>query len=165
MAYPDKALRRDMHQESPDELFTRNSNLFPLSLVFVIFGCKCNHIFRHIFDSVIADSNPVGILAKVLNYGFRTMEWLFTIKGPFFSVTRIQQFLKGIVVFVRPCRAIEFKFFFLPQLFEFRKIFPTEQPGNYFDRQEEILPVVLPVVSSIQPAPKDNGMDTMYSLS
>ena len=86
-------------------------------------------------------------------------------KGSILFCNTNPAFLKGIVVFVRPCRAIEFKFFFLPQLFEFRKIFPTEQPGNYFDRQEEILPVVLPVVSSIQPAPKDNGMDTMYSLS
>lgn len=69
MAYPDKTLWRDMHQKPADKLLTRNRNLLPLALVFIIFGSKCDGRIRHTFDAVIADGNPVCVFAKVPDDG------------------------------------------------------------------------------------------------
>ncbi len=84
MAYPDKTLRRDMHQEPPDKLSARNSDLFPISLIFVVFDSKCNSRPCHAFDPVITDSNTVRVLAKVFDHRLCTTEWLLTIRYPLF---------------------------------------------------------------------------------
>lgn len=56
---------------------------------------------------------------------------------------------------------MENEFPIFPQLLKLSKVFPTEQPGDHFGRQEEILPAALPVVLGIQPSPEDDGMDIM----
>ena len=49
MTDPDEPFGRDMHQEPADEFFTGDGDLFPLSLVFVIFSSKGNSAVRHAF--------------------------------------------------------------------------------------------------------------------
>lgn len=79
-----------MHQKPADKLLAGNRYLFPLPLIFIVFGSKCNRRIRHTFDAVIADGNPVRVPAKVLNNRLRAMERLLTVRNPFFLVTGIQ---------------------------------------------------------------------------
>ncbi len=41
MAGPDKPFWRDMHQETADELFTGNRDIFPLTQVLIVFLTIC----------------------------------------------------------------------------------------------------------------------------
>ena len=57
-----------MHEKSPDKLYTRNGQFFPLSLITVILYRKGNGIIIHTDDAVITDGNAVSIFAHVFNY-------------------------------------------------------------------------------------------------
>ena len=88
MAYPDKTLGRDVHQESADKFLTGNRQFLPLPLIFIIFDSKCNGRIRHLFDAVIADSNPMCVFAKVFDDRLRTMERLHNSKESIFLYSR-----------------------------------------------------------------------------
>lgn len=90
MAYPDKTLWGDMHQESPDEFLTGDGKLLPLPLVLIVPDSKCDRGFRHGFNTVIADGNPVGILTKIADYRFSATEWLLAVSNPVLFITGIQ---------------------------------------------------------------------------
>ena len=90
MAYPDKTLRRDVHQESADKFLTGDRQFLPLPLIFIIFDSKCNGRIRHAFDAVITDGDPMRVFAKVFDDRLRTMERLLTVRNPFFCIAGIQ---------------------------------------------------------------------------
>ena len=90
VTYPDKPLGRDMHQEPADEFFAGDCDLFPLSLVFVIFSSKGNRAVRHTFNTVVADSNPVGILPKIFDNGLCAIKRFLAVRDPLFFITGVQ---------------------------------------------------------------------------
>lgn len=83
MAYSDKTLRRDMHQEPVDKLFTGDRYLFPPPLDFIFFKNKCNSRIRNAFDAVIADGNQMCVFAKVLDDRLRAMEGFLAVRAIF----------------------------------------------------------------------------------
>ena len=152
---------RDMHQEPADEFFAGNCDLFPLSLVFVIFSSKGNCAVRHTFNTVVADCDPMGILPEIFDNGLRAIKRFLAVRNPFFAVTGVQQFFGRIVVFKELRAAVEFKFSIFPKVFQLRKILATEKARNDPDRKKELFSVVFPMVFGVKTAAKDNGMDAM----
>ena len=124
---PDEPLGRDMHQKPADEFFTGDGDIFPLFLVFVIFCSKGNGIVRHVFNSVVADRNPVGILPEIFDNGLCAIKWFLAVRDPLFFITGVQQFLESIIVFEAFRAAVEFKLFVFPKAFQLRKILAAEK--------------------------------------
>ena len=127
MTDPDEPLGRDMHQEPADEFFTGDGDLFPLSLVFVIFCSKGNSAVRHAFNTVVADRDPVCILPEIFDNGLRAIERFLAVRDPLFFITGVQQFLERIVVFEALRAAVEFKLSVFPKVLQLRKILATEK--------------------------------------
>ena len=127
MTDPDEPLGRDMHQEPADEFFTGDCDLFPLSLVFVIFSSKGNRAVRHTFNTVVADRDPVGILPKIFDNGLCAIKRFLAVRDPLFFITGVQQFLERIVVFEAFRLAVKFKLSIFPKVLQFRKILSAEK--------------------------------------
>ena len=159
MTDPDEPFGWDMHQKPADEFFTGDCDLFPLSLVFVIFSSKGNRAVRHTFNTVVADRDPVGILPEIFDNGFGAIKRFLAVRDPLFFITGVQQFLKRIVVFEALRAAVEFKLSVFPKVLQLRKILATEKARNDPDGEKEIFPVVFPMVLGIKTTAKDNGMD------
>lgn len=79
-----------MHQKPADEFFSGKCKVFPLTMVFVVLNRKCNRRVSHAFNTVVADGNPMGVLAEILNHGLCAIKWFLAVRNPFFTVTRIQ---------------------------------------------------------------------------
>ena len=116
-----------MHQEPADEFFTGDCDLFPLSLVFVIFSSKGNRAVRHTFNTVVADRDPVGILPKIFDNGLCAIKRFLAVRDPLFFITGVQQFLERIVVFEALRHAMKFKLSIFPKVLQFRKILSAEK--------------------------------------
>ena len=99
MTDPDEPFGRDMHQEPADEFFTGDGDLFPLSLVFVIFSSKGNSAVRHAFNTIVADRDSVGILPEIFDNGLSAIKRFLAVRDPLFFITGVQQILERIVVF------------------------------------------------------------------
>ena len=80
MTDPDEPFGRDMHQEPADEFFTGDGDLFPLSLVFVIFSSKGNSAVRHAFNTIVADRDPVGILPEIFDNGLSAIKRFLAVR-------------------------------------------------------------------------------------
>jgi hypothetical protein len=114
---PDEPFGRDMHQKPPEELFAGDRDLFPLPLIFIIFGSEGNRAVCHRFDPIVADRDPMGIFSQVADNRFSAIKWLLTVRHPFFVVTGIQKFFENIMVAIRFCSAVKLKLSVFPQLF------------------------------------------------
>ena len=97
MTDPDEPFGRDMHQEPADEFFTGDGDLFPLSLVFVIFSSKGNSAVRHAFNTIVADRDSVGILPEIFDNGLSAIKRFLAVRDPFFAVTGVQQFFEHML--------------------------------------------------------------------
>ncbi len=159
MTDPNEPFGREMHQEPADEFYTGDCDLFPLSLVFVIFSSKGDRAVRHAFNTVVADCDPMGILSKIFDNGLCAIKRFLAVRDPFFAVTGVQQFFERIVVFKTLRAAVEFKLSVFPKVFQLRKVLATEKARNDPDGKEEIFSVVFPMVFGVKTTSKDNGMD------
>ena len=70
MPNPDKTFWRYVHQKPSYKFNTGKSQFFPLSFVPVILYRKSNVFIVHTDDAVIADGNPMGILAGGITTAF-----------------------------------------------------------------------------------------------
>ncbi len=98
MPDPNEPSGRDMHQGPADEFFSGNGDFFPLSLVFIILGSKGNRAVCHVFNSVVADCDPMGIFPKVPDHRLRTIKRLLTVRDPLFTVTGIHQLFETCIL-------------------------------------------------------------------
>ena len=87
MPDPDKALRRNVHQKTPDKLNPWQSQLLPPSFVPVIFHGKGYSFFIHADDPMVADRDAVGIFPEIFNHRLGTMECLFAVRDPLCAIT------------------------------------------------------------------------------
>jgi len=148
-----------MHQEPADEFFTGDGDLFPLSLVFVIFSSKGNSAVRHAFNTIVADRDSVGILPEIFDNGLSAIKRFLAVRDPLFFITGVQQILERIVVFEALRAAVEFKLSVFPKVLQLRKILAAEKTRNDPDGEKEIFTVVFPMVFGIKTTAKDNGVD------
>ena len=130
MTDPDEPFGRDMHQEPADEFFAGDCDLFPLSLVFVIFCSKGDSAVRHAFNTIVADRDPVGILPEIFNNGLSAIKRFLAVRDPLLFITRVQQFLERIVVFEALRAAVEFKLSVFPKVLQLRKILAAKKTRN-----------------------------------
>ena len=80
MPDPHKAFWGYMHQETPDELLTKNGNLFPLPMILIIFSSKGYGTAGHTFNPIVADSDAMGVFPEIPDHGFSPIERFFTVR-------------------------------------------------------------------------------------
>ena len=79
MPDPDKTSGWHMHQKTPYKFNAGNGQFLPLSFFPVILNGKSNIFIIHLDDAVIADSDPMGILSKVINHRLCTVKSFLTV--------------------------------------------------------------------------------------
>ena len=114
MADTDKALWGHMHQEPAYKLHAWKREFSPLPFVTVILYRKSNTVIIHPDNPVVADGDPVGILAKVGDHRLRTVKSLLAIRHPVYSISGIDQFLESIMVTVLFSRTMKYKLVIFP---------------------------------------------------
>ena len=138
MADAYKTLWGYMHQEESDEFYTGKRKFLPLSFIAVILYRKSNRVFIHSKNTVITDSNAVGIFSKVINHGLCPVEGFLTVWYPAHGITGINQLLKNIMIAVLFGGTIKNEFIIFPQLFQFLQIFSAEHFGNDPDGKKKV---------------------------
>ena len=63
-----------MHKETADKFNAGNGKFFPLTFFPVIFHIISNRGIVHTDDVVVADGNPVCILAEIINDGLGSIK-------------------------------------------------------------------------------------------
>lgn len=96
------------------EFFPGKGKFCPLPFIFIILNRKGDLRVCHTFYAVVADGNPVSILAQIFDNGFRTTKRLFTIRDPFLRIARVQKFFESIMIFVGFSSAVECQPFVRP---------------------------------------------------
>ena len=79
-----KSSWRNMHQESSDEFNSGKRKFLPFSFISIILDCKYYFLIPDSFDSVIADSNTMGIFAEIIDNGLRAVKSFLAVRLPFF---------------------------------------------------------------------------------
>lgn len=129
-----------MEEEPSDELsgLERHSLLFiPVSVVPPAEG---DITILNLEDTIIADSNPVGISAKVLKDALGTIERGLAVDNPFFMVELSSEHIKGFGVLEMTNTSGEDKLTRLKAAFEIIQELAPEQCGHDPHRDEELLP-------------------------
>ena len=111
MPDPDKTSGGHMHQKTPYKFNAGNGQFLPLSFFPVILNRKSNIFIIHMDDAVIADSDPMGILSKVINHRLCTVKSFLTVRNPFCVVTGIYKFFEFIMITVFFCCSMKLTFF------------------------------------------------------
>ena len=109
MPDPDKTSGGHMHQKTPYKFNAGNGQFLPLSFFPVILNRKSNIFIIHMDDAVIADSDPMGILSKVINHRLCTVKSFLTVRNPFCVVTGIYKFFEFIMITVFFCCSMKLK--------------------------------------------------------
>ena len=117
-----EAGRQDMHQETPDKLFSSQRHLFPTAAVPVVPPFERNVAALKLENSVIGDGHPVGVTPKILHHASHIFKRRFAVNHPFFMITLIQHR----------------QFYAEKLLLEQRQKFASEFSGQYLHRQEEL---------------------------
>lgn len=146
MPNPDKTFWWHMHQKTSYEFNTGKSQFFPLSFVPVIFYRKSYGFIIHADDAVIADSNPMGILSKVINHRLCAVKSFLTIRDPFRIITGIKQFFERIMVTVFFSSSMKLKLIRIPKIFQLLHIFSTEDFGDSPYGKKKLRTVSLTVI-------------------
>ena len=105
-----KTLWWHMHKKSSYKLYTGDCKLFPLTFFAIVFDIVSNGIFIHTNDSMVAYSDAMCVLAKVINNGLCTIEGLFTMRNPVFVITVIKKLFESIAVAIFFATAVKFEF-------------------------------------------------------
>ena len=107
----------------------------------------------------------MSVFPEISDYRFCSVKRLLAIRNPFLVVAGIQKLSENIMIAIQFRCTMKLKLPVFPQAFQLCKVFSAEEAGNNPDRKEEIFSIILPVISRIKAATKDNCMDTMTSLS
>ena len=132
MPDPDKTSGGHMHQKTPYKFNAGNGQFLPLSFFPVILNRKSNIFIIHMDDAVIADSDPMGILSKVINHRLCTVKSFLTVRNPFF------------------CCSMKLKLICIPEIFQFIHIFPTKYFGDSPYREKKLRTIIFPLIFRCQ---------------
>jgi hypothetical protein len=94
---PDADISRGEHmkEEPPDELRSLEGHGLLFISIGVVPPAEGDITILDLEDTIIADSNPVGISAKVLKDTLGTIKGWFAIDNPFFMIELPSEDLKG----------------------------------------------------------------------
>ena len=132
-----------MHQKTPYKFNAGNGQFLPLSFFPVILNRKSNIFIIHMDDAVIADSDPMGILSKVINHRLCTVKSFLTVRNPFCVVTGIYKFFEFIMITVFFCCSMKLKLICIPEIFQFIHIFPTKYFGDSPYREKKLRTIIV----------------------
>ena len=104
-----KALWWNMQKKSSDKLYTRDGKFFPFTMFTVIFDVVSNGIFIHANNTMVADSDTVGVLTQVVNDRLCTIEGFFTMGNPVLFVAGVEKLFEVITVAILFATAMKFK--------------------------------------------------------
>ena len=99
-----------MHKKPSYKLYAGNCKFFPLTLFAIVFNIVGNGIPIHTNDSMVAYSDAMGVLAKIINDRLCTIEGFLTMRNPVFNVAGVKKLFEIIVVAVFFTTAMKFKF-------------------------------------------------------
>lgn len=92
----------NVHKKSSYKLYAGNCKLLPLAFFAIVFDIVSNGIFIHANGSMVTYSDTVGILAKVINDGLRTVKGLLAMRNPVFVIAGIEKIFEGIYPTLAP---------------------------------------------------------------
>jgi len=98
-------------------------------------------------DTIVADSDPVGISAQILKDTLSAVERRLTIDNPFFMVELASEHIKGSRLFQMTNTAWEDKITRFKTTFEIVQELAPEQRGHNPYKDEKILPARYPAAS------------------
>ena len=110
MSDSDKTLWWNVHKKSSYKLYAGDGKLFPFTLFTIVFDIVSNGIFIHANNTMVADSDTVGVLTKVINDRLSTIEALLPMRNPVFFVAGIKKLFEGVTVTIFFTTAMKFKF-------------------------------------------------------
>ena len=113
MSDSDKTLWWNVHKKSSYKLYTGNCKLFPLAFLAVIFDIVSNGIFIHTNNTMVADSDTVCVLAKIINDRLCTIEGLLAMRDPVFFVAGVKKLFEGVTVTIFFAATMKFKLIIL----------------------------------------------------
>jgi hypothetical protein len=91
-----------MKEEPSDELISLESHGLLFITIGIVPPAEGDIAILYFEDTVIADSNPMGISAKVLKDSLSAIKRRLAIDNPFFMVKRSSERLKSLGVFQMP---------------------------------------------------------------
>ena len=110
MSDSDKTLWWNVHKKSSYKLYAGDGKLFPFTLFTIVFDIVSNGIFIHANNTMVADSDTVRVLAKVINDRLSTIEGFLAMRNPVFFVAGIKKLFEGVTVTIFFTTAMKFKF-------------------------------------------------------
>jgi len=87
-----------MEKEPSDELMGLDSHGFLFITIGIVPPAKGDIAILYVEDTVVADSDPVGISAQILKDTLGAVKGRFTVDNPFFVVELSSEHLEGSVV-------------------------------------------------------------------
>ena len=164
MPDPDKASGGHMHQKTPYKFNAGNGQFLPLSFFPVILNRKSNIFIIHMDDAVIADSDPMGILSKVINHRLCTVKSFLTVRNPFCVITGIYKFFEFIMITVFFCCSMKLKLICILEIFQFIHIFPTKYFGDSPYREKKLRTIIFPLIFRCQSTAEQYHMNVRVEV-
>ena len=115
-------------------------------------------------DAVIADSDPMGILSKVINHRLCTVKSFLTVRNPFCVVTGIYKFFEFIMITVFFCCSMKLKLICIPEIFQFIHIFPTKYFGDSPYREKKLRTIIFPLIFRCQSTAEQYHMNVRVEV-
>jgi hypothetical protein len=131
------SMGQDMKKEPSDELISLESHGLLFITIGIVPPTEGDVAVLDVEDTVIADSDPVGISAQVLKDTLGAIKRRLAIDNPFFMVEPSSEYLKGSVVFQMRYAAGEYKITRFKTVFEIVQELASEQCGYNPYRDEK----------------------------
>ena len=93
-----KAAREHMEKEAAQKLIGTDRHELPLTAVRIIFPTEGHLAISNLRDSVVGDSDPMGVTRQILQYMRRSPEGPFGINDPIVAVKQSQKRLECFVL-------------------------------------------------------------------
>jgi len=113
MSDSDKTFWWNVHKKSSYKLYARDGKLFPFTLFAIILDIVGNGIFIHTNNTMVADSDTVSVLTKVINDRLCTIEGFFAVRNPVFFVAGVEKLFEVITVAILFTTAMKYKLIIL----------------------------------------------------
>ena len=75
-----------MNEKASNKFFRRNGHNLPFATIFVVTPLKGDIAVVYAKDTIVRNSNPVGVSAEILNNTRSILKWFFAINNPFLLI-------------------------------------------------------------------------------
>jgi hypothetical protein len=139
----DEARRKDMQEKSAQELMGGKSHLPFLIAVCVVLPAEAHLVAIETEQPMVADRNAMGIASEVMQDVFRAAEGRLGIDDPILSTQLVQKSSKLIGIIKVLQASTEDELTLLKGDFQAFSELAAENPTEYPDRKEKVLPARL----------------------